>query len=146
MGKQKCLFMVNQWLTNWIFVPIAIDLKPRYCDRGQHSGNVFWYWWQLLKIWDTQIMTWRVGDWHSQSDLDSFRNSCVDFQINIGISINRGERDFFWNLVNCNRNRTDKHISPLFVWGVGRLCGIGIVLFIHYSNNTILCSISIHLA
>ena len=27
-------------------------------------------------VWETQLMTWRISDWQSESDLDSIRNSC----------------------------------------------------------------------
>ena len=35
-----------------------------------------WHIWQLLTNCETWIMTLRVSDWQSESDLDSIRNSC----------------------------------------------------------------------
>ena len=88
-GKPQDLSAAENWKLHKVYEnldSIAVSVFEDIGWVGQilyqkpRSKWLFWYWDEVpclfLTNWETLILTLRVSDWQSESDLDSIRNSC----------------------------------------------------------------------
>ena len=66
-----------------IFSALQSCRRHMWQSRLKQFGYLvtWWHSWLFLTNWETEIVTSRVSDWQSDSDLDTLRNSCEVFYI-----------------------------------------------------------------